>query len=198
MRLFPPTQGDRMRKHCESRQRTPEQWARKHASQKKWYAENREKHLAACRARGTTKEGKAKKREYYLANKEFLALRSRDWKRRNKDKMRMAGYRYRDKYPQKGRNNFLKRKYGVDIAAYDQMLASQNGRCALCRSLPSRTTKKGHTLDIDHDHETGAVRGLLCRNCNNGVAHFERMQSLNLLASVNTYVSASKALTLVA
>lgn len=44
---------------------------------------------------------------------------------------------------------------------YDKLLAVQGGRCAICRCTP-RTRR----LAIDHDHETGYVRGLLCMKCN--------------------------------
>ena len=50
------------------------------------------------------------------------------------------------------------------------MLAEQDGRCAVCRSTETGT--RGEFFDIDHDHATGVVRGLLCRRCNLGVGHF--------------------------
>jgi hypothetical protein len=62
------------------------------------------------------------------------------------------------------RERHLKRKYGVDLAEYDRMLAQQNGRCAIC-SKPESEQFKG-VFHVDHDHSTGVVRGLLCRGCN--------------------------------
>lgn len=50
---------------------------------------------------------------------------------------------------------------------YRRMLASQGGACAICGVRPRR-----RRLAIDHDHETGAIRGLLCGNCNLGIGHF--------------------------
>ena len=56
------------------------------------------------------------------------------------------------------------RTFGVCATDYAEMLAKQQGQCAICGSLLdcSRYTK----LAIDHDHKTGKVRGLLCTNCN--------------------------------
>lgn len=54
--------------------------------------------------------------------------------------------------------------YGVSIAQFDQLLQKQKGVCALCKSPPSG--KKTSHLQIDHDHKTGRIRGLLCNECN--------------------------------
>lgn len=62
------------------------------------------------------------------------------------------------------RERHLKRKYGVTLADYDRMLADQGGCCAICRK-PEVQQFKG-VFHVDHDHATGAVRGLLCRGCN--------------------------------
>lgn len=48
-----------------------------------------------------------------------------------------------------------------------QMLAAQNGVCAICGKEP--TKGRGRKLHIDHDHETGKRRGLLCNGCNTGI-----------------------------
>lgn len=62
------------------------------------------------------------------------------------------------------RERHLKRKYGVSLADYDRMLADQGGCCAICLA-PEAKQFKG-VFHVDHDHATGAVRGLLCRGCN--------------------------------
>lgn len=59
-------------------------------------------------------------------------------------------------------------KYGLTLEDYDRMLRAQNGVCAIC-SLPERSKSRNGTIQplaIDHDHETGQVRGLLCARCN--------------------------------
>lgn len=55
----------------------------------------------------------------------------------------------------------IERTYGLSGDDYDALLALQGGRCAVCRVKP-----KSKRLVVDHDHKTGAVRGLLCARCN--------------------------------
>ena len=56
----------------------------------------------------------------------------------------------------------LKKKYGLTVDQFNEIVASQNGTCPICGKKP----KKFH---VDHDHATGAVRGLLCLKCNSGM-----------------------------
>lgn len=51
--------------------------------------------------------------------------------------------------------------YGLAAGDYERLLVAQGGRCAICRARP-----KSKRLAVDHDHKTGAVRGLLCSRCN--------------------------------
>ena len=63
----------------------------------------------------------------------------------------------------------LKGRYGITPEEYDRLLAEQGGRCAICRGLPEHTNRPKHWTEIfcvDHDHDTGKVRGLLCNDCN--------------------------------
>jgi hypothetical protein len=61
----------------------------------------------------------------------------------------------------------LRALYGISSEKYAQMLAAQEGGCAICGS-PSRD-RTGGRLVVDHDHATGRVRGLLCSCCNLGI-----------------------------
>lgn len=56
----------------------------------------------------------------------------------------------------------LQTLYGITPEQYDEMLAAQDGRCGNCRELP----KSNKRFAVDHDHNTGKVRGLLCDLCN--------------------------------
>ena len=53
--------------------------------------------------------------------------------------------------------------YGITEEDYDRLFEEQGGVCAICGESP-----EDH-LAVDHDHETKAVRGLLCRRCNSGL-----------------------------
>lgn len=60
----------------------------------------------------------------------------------------------------------LKRTYGLTLEDYDRMLAEQNGGCAICATATPGGPGRFH---VDHCHNTGRVRGLLCCNCNRGI-----------------------------
>lgn len=73
----------------------------------------------------------------------------------------------------------LRNKYGITVEQYDEMFARQDGLCAICE----RPTKSGRLLSVDHDHETGRVRALLCQGCNRGLGFFsEDPESLRAAA----------------
>lgn len=57
-----------------------------------------------------------------------------------------------------------KSRHGLTHEEQDALLASQGGRCAACRDVLSVET--AHGSHLDHNHETGKVRGFLCKNCN--------------------------------
>lgn len=56
---------------------------------------------------------------------------------------------------------WTEKEYGVTEQAYKAMLEAQDGRCAICARVP-----RARRLAVDHDHNTGQVRGLLCYGCN--------------------------------
>lgn len=70
-------------------------------------------------------------------------------------------------------------KYGLTVADYEALFERQGGACGICREEPGESR-----LDIDHDHVTGRVRGLLCQNCNTGLGQFDD-QITKLLAAVD-------------
>jgi hypothetical protein len=72
--------------------------------------------------------------------------------------------------PESVRRRDLKRRYGITVEEYDAMLEQQGNRCAICRT--DKPGGKGR-FHVDHDHQTGEVRGLLCNNCNRALGHFK-------------------------
>lgn len=68
--------------------------------------------------------------------------------------------------PNYERNKRLVNRYGININEYNEMLSSQEGKCLLCERHRSEFKK---ALAVDHDHNTGKVRGLLCDHCNKGI-----------------------------
>ena len=102
--------------------------------------------------------------EYVEKSKEYR----KNWRQQNKEKE--ASYRAKRKqkdaedpnFTTKMRDKTLMTWYGMTQADYAQMLANQQGVCAICLRPPL----DGVHFHVDHDHETGLVRGLLCSRCN--------------------------------
>ena len=67
---------------------------------------------------------------------------------------------------EKWRRHNLKRNYGLTIGEFEDMRKAQQGRCAICRSLPD---EPHGVLVVDHCHMSDCVRQLLCNNCNMAV-----------------------------
>src|SRR5574339_629814 len=63
----------------------------------------------------------------------------------------------------------LKARFGITIEQYEQMLADQDGKCAICKRPP----KANRRLAVDHDHTNGNVRGLLCTPCNRELKYWD-------------------------
>lgn len=72
---------------------------------------------------------------------------------------------YRQWVRRANRPRKLLSKYGLTPDEYDRLLAAQGGSCAICRA-DSPGGKHDDHFHVDHDHETGKVRGLLCNKCN--------------------------------
>jgi hypothetical protein len=104
------------------------------------------------------------KRNAYLAkyrekNRERENARQREWRKK-------AG---RKETIEQIRINKLWQKYRLSEKDYRKMLSRQKGVCAICGQPETRMNNKGtgiRRLCVDHDHETGRIRGLLCMRCN--------------------------------
>jgi recombination endonuclease VII len=114
-----------------------------------WRAANIEKHRAQAAARSRryrrtmTEEAKDRRR-----------AGTREWVKANPDKV----------FEQK-----CLRRFGMSLADYEGMRAAQGGGCACCGA---KVNKSGRRLGVDHDHQTGEVRGILCHHCNAGLGAF--------------------------
>jgi hypothetical protein len=74
------------------------------------------------------------------------------------------------------------RKFGLTLEQYDQMYAAQNGGCAICGGQ----NDDGRRLFVDHNHQTGRVRGLLCARCNTRTGVYE-LFGRQIAAYLNKY-----------
>lgn len=104
------------------------------------------------------------------------------WRLTRKEKFNAYRKQYRKQHPEKWLESSIKSKYGLSYSDYKEFLIDQMGHCALCPE-----SKK---LQVDHDHQTGKVRGLLCINCNRDLAviekHYNKLNKfLNYLGEKN-------------
>lgn len=81
--------------------------------------------------------------------------------------------------------HFLK-AYNINLRDFFQIFEAQEGRCAICQSVPERALD----LVVDHDHTTLKVRGLLCTRCNTGLGNFK--DNPNFLEQAARYVAFNK------
>jgi hypothetical protein len=84
---------------------------------------------------------------------------------------------------------FIKKAYGISYEDYLQLLERQNFGCAICQSKVANNKRTSDKLFIDHCHETGKVRGLLCSRCNHALGQFDDRADLlqNAISYLNGY-----------
>lgn len=80
------------------------------------------------------------------------------------------------------RVTMLKHRYNLSLADWNELLNKQHGACGICKEIPSNP----EDLKVDHDHETGKIRGLLCNGCNIGLGSFK--DNPNSLKNAITYI----------
>ena|ERR1700738_3207188 len=98
------------------------------------------------------------------------------------EKYRITQKRYRlsGKGQSASRLGGLKRKYSITLEDWNRQMQLQNERCAICAAFMKRP-------NVDHCHDTGRFRGLLCLKCNLGIGMFQH--DLNKLVSAIQYLS---------
>jgi hypothetical protein len=104
-------------------------------------------------------KSKLSKKAYYSSHKKQELNRAK--KRRKEHPEIFKKWREEHRYYTK--NWHLKKNYGITLVQYNEMLIAQNGTCIICKR---EEIDKNKSLAVDHDHQTGKVRGLLCRRCN--------------------------------
>ena len=97
------------------------------------------------------------------------------------ERKRKATKVWRERNPDKVLNKRYKERYGITYDTYKEMLKEQNHKCAICGTdeVDTRNSK----LCVDHCHNTGQVRKLLCHSCNCGLGHFKDSSELLIKAA---------------
>lgn len=91
--------------------------------------------------------------------------RNKAYAARNPDKIKLIG-----------RASHLRNKYNLTIEEFDELRIAQNHRCFICGTHETETHRE--VLCVDHDHDTGSIRKLLCSKCNQGLGLFNDSSSL--------------------
>lgn len=104
-----------------------------------------------------------------VCKREARAAYMREWREKNTE--RVAAYEHRRDRSVENRATSLRVNYGISVEDYERMLSEQEERCAICGRPETALGAHGEVkrLAVDHDHETGIVRGLLCARCNVGI-----------------------------
>ena len=111
----------------------------------------------------------------------------RSYYEQNPERIKAASQKRRAEKPDAVENARLKRMFGITLEDYNRMLERQGGVCAICGKPERQSWRKGRApkkLTVDHDHETGQVRQLLCQKCNSILGYAED-SVLTLLEAVS-------------
>jgi hypothetical protein len=125
----------------------------------------------------------ARRKAWYERNREREIARVKEWQQENAERVNELQRRRRARPEVKARERagHLKRKFGLTLEEYDEMLVSQGGRCAICCRKPRKVS-----LHVDHDPKSGRVRGLLCFPCNQALGSFGEKREI--VASAANYL----------
>lgn len=122
------------------------------------------------------------------SNKERQLENCKKWNLANKERKANSSKQYREKakklpgYKEFSRNRALKRCYGITSEDYNKMIFEQDFKCKLCLNSPASDKR----LHVDHNHDTGKVRGLLCHQCNWYLGKIDR--DVHLLERISDYI----------
>lgn len=94
--------------------------------------------------------------------------------KKNPELWRSMAKAWRKRNPEKTKSHNLGR-YGISFDEYKNILSSQNGGCAICET---KSHVDGKKLFVDHCHDTGKIRGILCKKCNWGIGLLKDNASL--------------------
>ena len=129
--------------------------------------------------------------EYYITKKKLKSGKIKERPRYICKACDKKAKRARDKRtPEQRANKHLLDRYGITLEQKREMIRMQGCKCAICPvKLSDKVLSKSH---VDHCHETGVIRGVLCNNCNRGIGHL--MHDSQILLNASRYVERSKPL----
>jgi hypothetical protein len=138
-----------------------------HEFQKK--GDNRRR--ADCRACAA-----AYNRTWQRKNPEKLRKNRKKYYERHQERLRAEKAEWQRAHPEQAQDAHLRRTFGITLDQYRGLQEKQGGKCAVCdqeETAVDKRTGKVRRLHVDHSHQSGAVRGLLCTRCNLGLGFLQ-------------------------
>ena len=114
----------------------------------------------------TKNEGEALWRKENAERLREINKRSRE---KHKAKYATVAKAHREANPEMYRARRRKTNYGIENEHFERLMYEQQGCCAICKMAFVIDGKKSQVPVVDHNHTTGAIRGLLCLKCNNAI-----------------------------
>jgi hypothetical protein len=135
-----------------------------------YYKENKERHYQKNKEWKNANKEKINARRRELRATPEAKMKSKEYKERTKDR----DQQYRDNRKHVKKDYALKSNYGISLEEYNLMNQQQGDVCAICKQ-PETAMWRGRLtrLAVDHDHNTGVVRSLLCSRCNRALGSFD-------------------------
>jgi transketolase len=125
-------------------------------------------------------------RKYKKEHPEKARAQVKKWRRKNPEKVALYARIWRKRYPDRAFAAALRSNQKMTVAEYETMEAAQNGLCAICKQKPKGYRNNGR-LFVDHCHDTGRKRGLLCHACNVGIGQLHH--DITILQSAINYLT---------
>lgn len=148
---------------------TEEKKVAKRESAHRYYEAHREQRLIQMRKyhKSHPEQARAQVRAYNATHRKEKNAATRKWCKNHPDAVRAANKEYNVFHRVQIGVACIRRTYKVSIEEAARLYAvRQTGICAACKG-----NRSNRVLDIDHDHDTNAVRGLLCHKCNLALGH---------------------------
>jgi hypothetical protein len=123
------------------------------------------------------------RKKYYLAHKEKTLAYRKQHHIDNKDRAHELNRLWRLNNKDKIFESNLRNAHHMTLEEYNQMFEDQKGCCAICGKHQSELK---HTLHVDHNHETGLIRALLCKKCNSLIGYAD--EDINILKNAIEYL----------
>jgi hypothetical protein len=113
------------------------------------------------------------------SNQERIKAYQKEWRAKNAElvkgyqKAYQAGYQRKPGVQHEKWVRNLRRNYQMTPEQFNELWATQNGKCGVCEVLMNPRGRDKDAACVDHNHATGEVRGLLCRGCNHGIGNLK-------------------------